>query len=744
MKFLKLLHFEGAFTLKNWFFMLGPFIYLLGMALWFNNNSQTSTDFYTIITEFLSIGHTLSLGIIFLASVLAIRREKQTVLLDWTNSLPNSFLSIVLAKYLALFIYSSVYSLLFFATFYWLGRDFDKPFAYLMEQGIQLTIQSQLSYGVSIALGMVLAVLISNRIVYIIVFCAWMFGTFFMEGFIITSYNLYFLKTFHLNQFFLDSTSSDDWGYRLNQKEKLYSQVFVFFFSLLLLAITIIKSSTDRITSYRNKKWILFAIVVVITFASFMPYGNLWANRLQNYNYLKATAKQEEYYSYDQASFENFYDVESYHLHVTRTGNSTFTVHAELLIPKNDHSEINFSLYPTFEIESIKWNGQPISFEKKNYLIQLPPLEQENINRIEVIYKGSLNEWGYINSQERNYAFLHKNDMFFPSYIGWYPLPGDYAIYTIVDNEFDSYLYNILYNRLFILQQNLPDSDYYVELQGFQQQVYSSGERKVEDGKQVFSNLKAKGITLLSNQNVIEADNILPFPVISTPANAKKLGEELNDLSQAVQYFSSWLDISEVHSIKLAYLPSLRITGMESYPTNQLDKTLFFENKIASITYIDEELVDVTMLDLKTQLLSYMLFKEFGVSTNHSEADVLQGINEAYLVVLFKDLYNYEWDDFYIFNWSSSNYLSASSHLSWNLNLEEQTTLEAIDKMIDEYHPNYNERIILMIIKEIEKGNLDKVKVLLKEIYWDIQTNKKDSFTYFEWLNYWKNTFESG
>lgn len=760
MRFLKQLQLENRFLLKNWFFLLAPLIYGISMALWMSNQNQAATNilgqytsgFFKTNNEFLAIGHTLSLGVLFLASVLSIRREKQTVLLDWTNSLPNSFLSIILAKFLSLVIYSGLFTLFYFLVFLWQGSSYGKDMYYLLEHGLTFSIQSQLSYAVTISLGMVLAVLISNRIVYIIVFCAWMFGTFFMEGYIIQRYQLHFLKTFHLNQFFMDVSHSEDWGYRISRKETLYSQLFVMFFSLFLLAITIMKSSTNRISSFEKRKWTFFGLVTALTIASFLPYGSLWADRLGHYNFLKAGAV-EQIDSEDGTLLDTvgeFYNVDSYSIKMDRTAKNSFHVKAELVIPNlKDNTPLNFSLYPSFEVESVSWNGVKTDFKKEHHLITVSDIDQQESNRLEVEYTGSLNEWGQVYGRERNFAFFKKEDMYIPSYIGWYPLPGDYPIYTLFDANTEDYIHTIGFNRHIELNQALPTSDFQVELINFDHHVFSTAHssKKTADGVQIFTSENAKGLTLFSNKGLVENRGNLPFSVIAHKENYQIIQQKLGDMAAIEDYFQSWLDEEFQKDLKLVYIPSLDYVGTETYNSNHFDEALFFDDSVQTYVQVDDgKVINNTMIDLKSRLMSFWLFRH--ESLNHyyegSEDSVLRGLLETYLFVLYKDYYNFDWNDFEQFNGTDFYYLSTVSHINWMSSSDDMTTLEKFDELMKSYKLQYNNQVVLMVAKEWEKGNKEEIKKLLKEIYKDIKTNNKDSFTYEEWMTYWNRTFESG
>ncbi|WP_226682320.1 ABC transporter permease [Sutcliffiella horikoshii] len=760
MRFLKQLQLENRFLLKNWFFLLAPLVYGVSMSLWLSNHNQDvaniigqySSGFFKANNEFLAIGHTLSLGVLFLASVLSIRREKQTVLLDWTNSLPNSFLTIILAKFLSLFIYSSLFTLVYFLIFVWQGSSFGKDLSYLLEHGLSFSVQSQLSYAVTISLGMVLAVLITNRIVYIIVFCAWMFGTFFMEGYIIQRYQLHFLKTFHLNQFFMDISHSEDWGFRLSRKETLYSQLFVTFFSLFLLAITIMKSSTNRISSFEKRKWTLFGIVTALTVASIFPYSYLWSDRLEHFNYLKAGAVKQ-YDSDDGTVLDTvgeFYNVDSYSIKMERTRKNSFHIKAELLIPNlQKNTTLNFSLYPSFEVESVSWNGVKTDFNKKQHLVTLSNIDQQELNRLEVEYTGNLNEWGHLYGSERNFAFFKGEDMYIPSYIGWYPLPGDYSIYTLFHADTEDYIHTIGFNRHLELNQALPASDFQVELTNFNHHVFSTAHfsEKSADGALIFTSEDAKGLTLFSNKGLVKYKGNLPFSVIAHKENYQLIQQKLGDMASIEDFFENWLDEEFQQDMKLVYVPSLNYVGTETYNINHFDEALFFDDNVQTYVQVDDgKVINNTMIDLKSRLISFGLFGHDYLNQYYevSADSVLKGLMDTYLLVLYKDYYDFDWNDFEQFNGTDFYYLSTVSHINWMSSSAEMTTLEKFDELMKSYKLQYNNQVVLMIAKELEKGNNEKVKQLLKDIYQDLKTNNKDSFSYEEWMTYWNRTFESG
>lgn len=122
----------------------------------------------------------------------------------------------------------------------------------------------------------------------------------------------------------------------------------------------------------------------------------------------------------------------------------------------------------------------------------------------------------------------------------------------------------------------------------------------------------------------------------------------------------------------------------------------------------------------------------------------MKSVMESFLLVLYKDYYDLEWEEFDQFNGTQFYFLSTVSHINWMSSSGEKTTLEKFDELIQSHHLQKNELVVLMVAKEIEKGNMEDVRRILKDVYQDIQVNNKESFTYKEWMTHWNRTFESG
>jgi len=733
---------ELTFLFKNWLFLIGPLLYFVSIYIWFTFQGpyQASQPFLQRSTEFLAVGHTVSLGVMFLASVLCIRREKQTVMLDWTNSLPTSYRGIILAKFSAINLYSLIYTIIFFVSFTAIGMIQDEPLDFLVDHGWVLALQSQVSYFVSIALGMFLAAMIPNRIVYIIAFCAWMFGTFFMEGFIIQKYQLYYLKTFHLSQFFLDQNQSEGWAFNLAQKEAWLSRMFVFFFSLLLLSLTVWRSGTNRLSSKKRSAAIGVVLIVVLTIASVAPYTHLWTERVTKAEKLFRLAVNQENLEESKIDYTSFMETENYRLAVERVGDSTIIVESEIKMGSLQENHLTFTLYPTFEIDSITWNGMEMDYHRKNSSVTVENLENNSSNTLTVTYQGTLNEWGFSYSREKNFAFLQDDNMFLPSYIAWYPIMGEFPVYEKFVNGPDKNLFTNYYHRSAELSKNIPPTNFSVTLKGFDQPIFGTFEvvSRQPDGSILITSNTTPGLTLFSQAGLVEKELSFGTHIISMEKHMKQIEKELDDLEGILPYLNSWLTISNRYKEKFVYLPSLEYTGSESYFINTIDDAFFADERSRQYFYSYGPEVDNEdlFLDVEAHFITDLLFKHYPHSPYATSDDftIYHGMIQAYLLVVFKEYYQFSWEDFQ--RLGGSNYWNLTS-LGYLDHEEGSTIVENLDNRLSQEELAPEEEIVFLVAKEWEKGNKEKVKQLLREVHEDMKANSTPGYSYYEWKIKW-------
>lgn len=740
-RFFKQLQLELAFIFRNWLFIVAPFIYFIVVYLWLNNYgyNQGQQYYFQHTSEFLSIGHTLSIGIIMLASVLAIRREKQTVMLDWTNSLPTSSTSFILAKFFAINIYSFLFTTIFVLSFLGIGLMDGQAFSFLLSHGFNFAIQSQCSYIVSTALGMFLTVSIPNRIVYIIAFCAWMFGTFFIEGFIIQRYQLFYLKTFHLNQFFLDAPHSEGWAYSLQQQEAWLSRLFVVFFSLLLLCLMILQTTTSRLSSHTKKAWISVFMVVVLTVASVIPYSSLWVKRLAHFETLNDSA--DLHFSDDLTKYENetVTDVNKYQIEIERIGNSTISVQSTLELPSFDLDELTFILYPAFQIESITWNGKLVHFQREHHKVKVPNLEKKALNELQVSYTGSLNEWGSVYNSEHNFAFIHKDNMFLPSYIAWYPIIGEFPIFDFHYNfAWRSYLQQISF-----ISGIIPKADFSITTKGFEQEIFGTNDRtkQLQDGTQVLESVDTTGVTLFSLPDLVEVKDELDISIISRKPFVEDIQAQMAILQDVFYYLETWIPLTNDFTKKLIVLPSLQFTGLDTYRITSIDSSIVVDERLSRLIISNNNYIDNKFIEIQAEIIKEAIMGSDLNTYYHYNNSVLYSIAQAFLLITFIEFFEYDWEDFT--NFHGTNYWGLITLGYQECSDSNTTKVENIDCFLDRAELPLDEQILYMIAKEIAQGNMDEMKMLLKAVLDDIQTNKKTTYSYWEWLTMWNSFIEN-
>lgn len=735
-KWWKQFQLENRFIFKNWFFLISPILYFIIAYIWLSNENYTV---YHTPSEFLSVGHTMSLGVIFLASVLAVRRDRHTRLLEWTDTLSFMYISKQSAIFFSIFLYSLIYTVLFFVAFLLTSPIHMEVWTI----GVSFSIQSQVSYAVTIALGMLLATAIPNRIVYIITFCAWMFGTFFIEIFIINRFNLFYLKTFHLNQFFIDNSAPIGWARKLVETELLISQLFVLMFTLLLFTITVMIQMSRRHFSNKIFPVISLVIVVIFTFVSFFPYGSLWKDRLEKKtSILNESPKNEEYTI-------STYPVDHYLLDVELVSKEELKVEATLTFSSPISEALSFTLYPFFTIENVELNGEKVEYKKDFHLITIENgTLQTGENTIHVQYSGKIDEWNTQYGQEVHYAFVKNDEIFLPSYIGWYPILGDKPIYTVVNNmDYPVLLSPREYQHKQMYHSTNPS--FTLNLHGFSKDIIGTFEEKhqVNDDSIQLVSTNSTGMTIFTNTNLTEKELDDSLTIIASPWEIEGFENSYEQAKGVKHYIEEWLPVHPNKS-KIISMPSLRNVGMDYYDTFMLDNnTILHDYSYRIITYQNEERTDLTYHELITQNIGHFIYgNNFEQIANHYswvENPLLPYIYQSTLLVIYKDYYEYQWDEFPgLVNWNLSALYNLGGYLNnwWEYNEESLTIEDKIYYLLNEevqFSDNSYDKIVYLVALAIENGHIDKVKELLRTIHLKLAQSDSYQYTYEQWLQDW-------
>lgn len=533
---------------RNVWLMVLPVFFGIIYA-WFLSAASPFNNLFNEAYGFNSLVHTLTLGIAMLLGIIAIRRDIRRPSYEWSTGLPLTYGTRITAKYAAALTYLTLFSLLAGALFiaFSYGRGVDA--AVNIAHGVYFFLSYEISYMVTLALAMLLAVCLPNRVVYLIGFCAWMFGTFFMQLFIVERYHLYILGIFHLSELFVQGKRGYElWGYSLEVDELLKSGLFVLAFAGLLLAAAVTILNLLRPTKHAIRQWVVAGLSLLLACGAFAPYGLLWQGRYSSYfDKLKddTIPMADDLGENPNKAFE----IANYDLVLERTKNDVLAVTARLDIPAaalQGEQEINLTLNRLFTVSEVKAGGRPVSFARRGDLLSVPwsgELQQQESVLLELRYSGAVMEY---NGRGGFYAFARRDLVMLPGYFAWYPLPGKQHLYVKDDWS------NSLQAGWVFREISFPDAQYRLTVKGFNSKLYTSlpetgPQGSVErpyaaEGKtQTFQGPGKDGISLFGGPFVEVSDPSLPSRIITTPNSTELAKHVLQEWSGYYQYFASWV-----------------------------------------------------------------------------------------------------------------------------------------------------------------------------------------------------------
>ncbi len=542
------------FLFANWFFVALPPLFGAWFAVKLSQiGPPVSQDLYLYVYDFHKIQHTLSLGVAMLIGIVLVRRDTDRPAYEWNASLPVSAATMTTAKYAAGLLYLTSFTAVMAAVFILFGVRRELMPGDIAAQTGFFALQYEVSYAVTLALSMFLALVIPNRISYLIAFCAWIFGTFFIDTFIISRYGLFFLKTFHLNQFFLYNSPYENgaWGYYISAGETRLSRLFVCAFAAMLLCVVIAVLNRRR-PSGGAKRWTMLAILAVIgSAAAFAPYGLLWKERYEaNAEKLKNAPWAPDYYGRADAGEIETFAVNSYDITVKRQKGDSLKVIALIRFPAPDVSgqAAVFTLNRTFHITRTVLDGEEIEAVRSGDFFRINKAHLDTRTEehtLQVEYEGTVFDWN-LGRNEAIAGFVRGEHLFLPSHLAWYPLPGEQHIYLRGDDDTEQ-------NR----QSGLRDrADFRVALEGFPGKVYATiRESGAENETRIFRQNDVEGVTLFGGRfiEVISPDERLS--VVTTSSNRLEAEQFLREISKMNQYFASWIGEPSGNLRRIFYFP---------------------------------------------------------------------------------------------------------------------------------------------------------------------------------------------
>ncbi|MNW46366.1 ABC-2 family transporter protein [compost metagenome] len=626
-KWLHQFRFELGMIVRNPLLLVMPVLFAVWTA-YMVNDGYMSQIFKNKANSSLTIAHTMSLGLVMLMGILSIRRDIRRNSYEWSDALPVSNTAKITSKYVVTLLYFTLFTIVASAIFAYFSAKLGVDASVTTANTSYYALSFEISYAVTLALSMLLAICISNRVVYLIGFCAWMFGTFFIDIFLIDAMYLYPLRTFHLSQLFLATPmNSEVWGNALVAEELLYSRLFVLSFTLLMLVVGITILNCLRRTKYVYLRWAAVLFALLLACGSFIPYGGMWKDRydaraekisdptIQNINNFQA---------YPEPDFR----VVQYDLTMNREQDDSLEVKAimELTLPKGRQGDaLPFTLNRTFSVKQAKVNGKEASFlHQGDQLTITLPQNNDGSVKMELTYAGTAKEYSLRSDGRGEYsAFVKGENVFLPQYIGWYPLPGYQAVYVKVDSS------NLLLS--FVLIPNAKNDSVYfrLTLNGFKARLYSSlPEKERSDGHQIFEGPVTDRITLFSGRfEELNRPN-LPVNVVTSAYNIPGTKDMLDHWGELYEYFGSWLHPLNPKINQLIYLPTDHYTPYtmenKTYMLTQgyLDSKYFSEILMNSMMVGGKEgdyLISDTKEDVRLQiraLLWYVYYREQEGITN--------------------------------------------------------------------------------------------------------------------------------
>lgn len=516
-------------------------------------------NLYTAAYSFHMLGHTMTLGPAMLIGILSIRRDVRRRSFEWNHSLPVSFFTLLSSKYMVSLLYFSLFTLSTSIIFYILSVSQGIAGHIAMMHTMQFAVQYEVAYMVTLALAMLLGASIPNRIVYLIGFCAWMFGTFFMEIYIISELRWMPAQVFHLNQFFLQSNrfEYENWGYDLFGEDLMSSRWFVLAFTFLLLTVCLFLLNRKRPTMLLKAGWLAVLGAVVLTAAAAVPYGTLWAER-----YAQIDAKLEDpTVSYiDDPEDGSFYHVSSYDIKLKRLPNDELRVMAKLTIPASELSgmrQLPLTLNRMFKLERVQLQGIDAPYRRQGDRLSVRMVGDAKGGDIqaELEYRGKVMDFMSGYSREEFSVYSVGPEVKLDGFIAWYPLPGHQHVYLKSDNEDRPSKYVYLgwefgRMRYSFGEMKLEVEGYPVPLYtGMQELERRPGYQRFED-KGIEQNISLYGGRFWKEIR----RNDLPITIVTTPYMEKASVLMLRDMQKKYDYFSKWVPAFKSNVDKILYL----------------------------------------------------------------------------------------------------------------------------------------------------------------------------------------------
>lgn len=631
--------FELAMIFRNPWLLALPVLFALFNG-WTLGRISPDRNLFEEAYPFHTLVQTMTLGLVMFLGILTIRRDIRRSSYEWSAALPVSYGTRVTTKYLAGVLYCSLFTLAAGGVYAWCSGSHGVTPEITREFTLYFVLTYEVSYLVTYALAMLLAITIPNRAVYLIGFCGWMFGTFFMDLFLIGKAGLEPLRTFHLNRFFMTGgTPNDMWGTDIYASELFYSRLFVLAFTLLLLAAGATVLNRLRPTKHARAVWFISGLALLLAVGAFAPYGLEWKERYDGYRAKLADPTMKTFEEVTPGwKEEDLFAVQGYDITMKRKQGDVLEFRAALTIPADEVSgkkELLLTLNRNFQAKEAVVNGEAASFTHKGdqLTIQLPAPGDKRLS-VEIAYGGAMLDFAPgFQGQGSAFAFVRGDSLFLPGYIAWYPLPGHQSIYVKNGSGIEL---GTLFKPMVSLSTYMK-----LKVEGFERPLYASMEETKRQGKvQYFEGPTRDALTLFGGNLIELAEPDFPAKVVTTPYNAYYGEAVLKRWKELYVYFSGWVDHFEPRMTQWLYLPN------KNYLNYSVENQSYIMPNGADTEYMAKILMNEMLLgsrrdedpnlqienDIRLQLRALMWYVYFYEEQGYSSQDLALGQADSYLL----------------------------------------------------------------------------------------------------------------
>ncbi|WP_019421916.1 hypothetical protein [Paenibacillus sp. OSY-SE] len=529
-----------------------------------------SQDLHLYVHDFHKVKHSLSLVIPIVLGILFVRRDIGKVSYEWMAALPGSSMVIWSAKWVAGFVYMSLFTVVMAVVYVYFAVSHGIETGIYMTHVWTFVSHYEMSYLITLVLGMALAACIRHRVVYLIGLCGWMFGTYFIDLVLLDILTLPFMRLLHLNQFNLSSSwQLEAWGEVWRRQEWLAFIILAFAFVICLfvsaVAVHMRNQPGMQPLWWRRACWICIGLAVLAA----LPYGMLWNERYESLG----TYKQEtERYVEENAgeelerSSEMVFKAERTEIKVQADGDDSAVITTLLTgsLNKNADGTVPFTLDIPFRLQEVTVDGAPAEYDRQGTAVMVKTGKKAN-DRVTIAFRYDISgvQRLYSNGGEAITHALQDGTVLLNGNLAWYPIPGNHLMYGYANRE-------IRVNRTRIAMQ---PQEFDVIVKGVERPVYATlaGEQ-ADDGSWHFSSKQAKSVHLYAGYFIEIPIGRDGTRIVTTPSNRREAERMADQVDEAMSYFEEWLPVHPRVN-QILYMP-MRYLEQSIYGTEVSGNTM--------------------------------------------------------------------------------------------------------------------------------------------------------------------------